>query len=197
MNYYIHHIREFIDTLIDFFLTNGPILGFVGVFSEAFITILPLSALVALNVGAFGYVFGIVLSWFATVAGSYLCFSLFRFFSKKLFKTKFMKKKKNLTNNIIKMKNINFSSLVILIAVPFTISSLINLLAGLSLMSRKKFLAAILIGKFFMITFWGYVGGNIVKNGLNLKSVIISIILIILAYIISKIVNKKMNIEGE
>ena len=93
------------------------------------------------------------------------------------------------------MKTIDFSSLVVIIALPFTPAFLINIAAGIVKISKKKFLAAILIGKVFMIIFWGCVGKSLLESMTDIKTIMVISLLIIVAYFVSKLVSKKMKIE--
>ena len=61
--------------------------------------------------------------------------------------------------------------------------------------SRKKFILALLIGKIFMIFFWGYVGKSLIESVTDIKTIIIVSLMLLLAYFISKFVSKKANIE--
>ena len=107
------------------------------------------------------------------------------------FKNHFIKSR----SRIEKFKNIRFSELVLILTLPFTPSFLINILSGVSSMSNKKFVGAILIGKFFSIIFWGYIGKSIISSITDIKSIVYIVSTLLLAYIISKIVSKKLNIE--
>ena len=49
------------------------------------------------------------------------------------------------------MTNIDFNTLVVIIAIPFTPAFLVNIAAGLSNIPIKKYIFALLIGKPFMI----------------------------------------------
>ena len=49
-----------------------------------------------------------------------------------------------------------------ILTLPFTPSFLINILGGLSGMSKEKFIIAVLIGKLFEIIFWGYIGMSLI-----------------------------------
>lgn len=104
-----------------------------------------------------------------------------------------MKKKLQKANN--KFKSIPFSNLVVIIALPFTPAFLINIVGGMSGISRKKFIAALLIGKIFMIFFWGYVGKSLIESVTDIKTIIMVSLMLLLAYFISKFVSKKANIE--
>lgn len=96
---------------------------------------------------------------------------------------------------IVTFRNISLPNLVVIITLPFTPAFLVNILAGLTSMDKKKFIAAILIGKIFMVIFWGYVGKSLIESMTDIKTIIIILSMVLLAYIISKIVSKKANIE--
>lgn len=189
-------INSFIDFATSFIANGGIILGVILIILEALIPILPLGVFVALNINAFGAFLGILISWASTCLGSYLAYLLFYFLSNKfIYKliSNNLKSKIDKTKN--KFKKISFSNLVLLTALPFTPSCLINLICGIAQISKKKFLTSILIGKFFMIIFWGYVGKSLIESITDIKTIIIVIVMLIFAYLISKLVNKKMNIE--
>ena len=185
-------VNSVIQYCIELLNNGGIILGFFLVFIECFIPALPLSVFVTFNVSAFGFFIGILISWIATCSGSYICYFIFYKFRKILMK-------KNIFNkigiNIDKFKVIKLPQLVLLITLPFTPSFLINILCGLTRMSKEKFIVSILIGKIFMIIFWGYIGKSLLESLTDLKSLIFIFITLVIAYVISKIVSKKMNIE--
>ena len=179
------------------FISNGGILvGFFLVFLECFIPALPLSVFIALNVNAFGFIPGILISWIATCLGSFICYSFFSYLGRRLSK-KFLKKKtvKKVRRAIKKFEKISFTGLVLVITLPFTPSFLINILGGLTEIKREKFMFALLIGKLFAVIFWGYIGKSFIESLTDLKSLIYIFVTLLIAYIISKIVSKKMNIE--
>ena len=90
---------------------------------------------------------------------------------------------------------LTFPQLVVLIAVPFTPAFAVNIVAGLSKVSFKKFLGAILIGKIFLITFWGYIGTSLIDS---VKDPIILLkigIMLLVAYLVSKFISKRYKID--
>ena len=191
---------EFINLLVEWsteFISDGGIIfGFFIVFIECFIPALPLSVFVALNVNAFGFFVGTFISWIATSLGSIICYTLFKLFKKKIVvllpKRKYLGK---INSGIEMFKKIKFTQLVLILTLPFTPSFLINILGGLSGMPKEKFVTAILIGKMFEITFWGYIGKSIIDSLTDIKSLIYILFTLVIAYIVSKIVSKKLNIE--
>lgn len=189
-------IKYIIDHSTEFVSNGGMLVGFFLVFIECFIPVLPLSVFVALNVNAFGFLGGFLISWSATCLGSYLCYLFFLFIEGKLTE-KFLKRKtiKKIKNSIDKFEKIKFTELVLIITLPFTPSCLVNILAGLTKVAKEKFLIALLIGKSFTIVFWGYIGKSLIESLTDLKSLIYIFVTLVLAYIISKIVSKKMHID--
>ena len=94
-----------------------------------------------------------------------------------------------------KIKKLDFNCLVILIALPITPASLINMAAGLAKMDSKKYLLALLIGKLSIVYFWGYIGSSILKDIKNPQVILKMIILVLITYIISKIIEKIIKVE--
>lgn len=188
---------ELLNNIVDYSTTllqnGGFIFGFILILIEAFIPILPLGVFITLNINAFEFLFGFMLSWFSTVIGSYIAFLLFYYLSEKYI-SKILRRFK-IKKIITKIKKINFSNLVILISLPFTPSFAINIAGGVSRISKKKYLLSLIIGKFFTVMFWALIGKSIIDSITNIKTIIILGIFILIAFIISKIVSKKMNIE--
>ena len=189
-------ISRMIEYSTDFISTGGPLFGFFLVFIECFIPALPLSVFVALNINAFGFLLGIIISWSATSIGSILCYLLFSLIERKVV-SKFLNRKtvKKIQNGIDKFKKITFPQLVLLITLPFTPSFLVNILSGLTKMNKEKFISAILIGKVFTVVFWGYIGKSFLESLTDINSIIYIAVALLIAYIISKIVSKKFEIE--
>lgn len=191
---------DIVNTIIEqstgFISMGGIPFGFFLVFIECFIPMLPLSVFVALNVNAFGFFLGVLISWVATSLGSFLCYLIFTVIEEKVIE-KFLNRKtiKRIQKAINKFNEISFSGLVLLITLPFTPSCLVNILCGLTKMKKEKFIASILIGKLFAIAFWGYIGKSILESITDLKSIAFIIVTLIIAYIISKIIDKKFEIE--
>lgn len=189
-------INFIIEYSTNFISTGGILFGFFLVFIECFIPALPLSVFVALNVNAFGFIIGNIISWIATCSGSVICYFIFKFIGNKIHE-KFLGKKliNKIDKGIDKFKKITFSQLVLVVTLPFTPSFLINILCGISNISKEKFISSILIGKMFCILFWGYIGKSFIESFTDIKSIIFISVALVISYIISKIVNKKFNIE--
>lgn len=178
-------------------ISNGGFLfGMLIIILESFIPVLPLCVFIALNINAFGLIPGTLLSWISTCIGCYLSYLIFYHLSNDFIYKHLSKKTKNkIDKAIVTFRNISLPNLVVIITLPFTPAFLVNILAGLTSMDKKKFTAAILIGKIFMVIFWGYVGKSLIDSMTDIKTIIIILIMVLLAYITSKIVSKKANIE--
>ena len=189
-------IAELVNKSTELIASGGLLVGFLLVLLEAFLPMLPLGVFVGLNINAFGFLPGVLVSWTANVFGSYIAYLFFYFISQKVL-YKYLKNKtiKKIDEQINKFNKIKFTNLVSIITLPFTPSCFINLLAGISKMSHEKYLSALIIGKAFMITFWGYIGKSFIESMRDIKAIIYIVLILILSYVISKIVSKKMNID--
>lgn len=190
--------------IIDTFVTNsteiliglGPIAGVVMIMIESMIPILPLAVFITLNMVSFGSVFGFLISWLSTITGCMISFALFRhFFSDKLYR--FIKKKEQakFLSIMQAISNINFSNLVILIAIPFSPAFLINIASGLSKIKIEKFFLAIIIGKMVMVYFWGYIGTTLLESLTDITILFKIAFLLVIAFFVSKIVEKKLKVK--
>lgn len=161
---------------------------------ESIIPSLPLSVFITILFVSYGPLLGFLISWISTVLGCLLSFYLFQTILKKFVDNKI--RKYNLANKFLTIVDkIKFNNLVLIIALPFTPAFAVNIICAISEMNVKKFLPAIIIGKAFMIFFWGYVGTNVLESMRNPLIIIKVILLLIVAYILSKLVNKKFNLE--
>jgi uncharacterized membrane protein YdjX (TVP38/TMEM64 family) len=170
---------------------------FFGVFIivlESIIPILPLALFIAINMIVFGNILGFIISWIATVLGCSLSFFIFRKgLSKKLYKNIDNKPRTKKLMNIV--SNISFSKLVIIMAIPFTPAFSVNIGAGMSKMSYKKFLLAAIIAKISIVYFWGFIGTTFVESITDIAVLIKLVFLIVVAFILSKIVINKFDVD--
>ncbi len=187
-----------LDTIINDFLLNigiyGPILGCFCILIESIVPILPLFVFITINFLVFGNIVGFLISWFFTVLGCMFSFFLFRSKIKNWFdkKIKNQEKLKKVMHVVTKVK---LEQLTSIIAVPFTPAFMVNIAAGLSKMSFKKFFVALLIGKIFLVLFWGFVGTSLVQSLTHPIALLKVVILVLMAFLVSKIINKKFALE--
>lgn len=189
-------INNFINNFVLQLSSWGLVGGFFLILLESIIPALPLGVFIGMNMLAFGNVTGFFLSYFSTIIGCMVSFSVFKYVVKDLVL-------RILNNKTIekvevymeKIKKLDFNCLVILIALPITPASLINVAAGLAKMDSKKYLLALLIGKLAIVYFWGYIGSSILKDIKNPQVILKMIILVLITYIISKIIEKIIKVE--
>lgn len=193
-------MKELIDTFVthstEILMGLGPIAGVILIILESILPMLPLSVFITLNMISFGSFFGFFISWLSTIVGCMLSFTLFRhFFQQKL--ERFIKKRdqQKLSNIMKTISNINFSNLVILIAIPFSPAFFINIAAGLSKIKVEKFFLAIIIGKMVMVYFWGYIGTTLLESLTDITVLFKIAGLLVISFFISKMVEKKLKVK--
>lgn len=191
---------EFISNLINtvtYYLSSfGFVGGFLLIVLESMFPILPFGLFVGLNILAFGNIVGYIMSYIATVIGTFLVFLFFRKIVKKYF-TNYIEnpKRKKIRNLIDKITHMDFNTLVVIMAIPFLPTSVLNVAAGLSDMSYKKYLLVLIIGKISITYFWGYIGKSALESIKDPKILIKVIIMVLVAYIVSKIAEKIFKIK--
>lgn len=189
-------ITNFINYSTEIISNGGLLFGILIVILESFLPVLPLGLFVALNTHAFGFITGITISWAATCTGCYLSYLLFYYLSNKFIEKHLSKKNlERLEKAQTTFRKIPFANLVVIITLPFTPAFLINILAGVGEIGKKKFLIALLIGKLFMVLFWGYVGKSFIESMTDINTIITIAIMLAIAYVLSKVISKKANIE--
>lgn len=190
---------EYIDMLVQNSISTlsflGPIAGIILILVESILPVLPLSVFITLNIITFGNTFGFLISWLATITGCTLSFFLFRYFRDKLYKFLGKKKQESVQKWLKNLSKIPFTSLTIIMAIPFTPAFFINIAAGLSKMRYKKFFASLLIGKMIMIYFWGYIGTSLLDSLTDVTVLVRIIVLLLITYGLSKIIEKKFKVK--
>ena len=187
----------FSENLETFLLSLGfmaPLFSSLLIVVEGVLAFLPLIVFVTINIMTMGTILGGVVSWVCTVTGSYLAFLLFRKGFSNFFQRK-IKNKKRTTKFMKLIDRLKFKQLVLIIGIPFAPSFFINMGAGLSHISKKKYFYALLMGKVLVIAFSGYLGINLIECFTNPLALIKVIVMLVVAYIVASIVNKKFDLD--
>ena len=71
-------INEVVNNTVNYIQLYGPWLGFLIIILESILPFLPLFVFIALNVEAFGFIFGFILSWAATIVGCLISYFFFK-----------------------------------------------------------------------------------------------------------------------
>lgn len=173
--------------LLEDYAALGPIPGIFLPMIEAFLPMLPLVLFVMANAAAFGLWKGFLISWIGACIGSFLVFFIIRRLGQQKF-FNFLTKHKKVKKLMNWVERHGFGFIFLLLCFPFTPSSIINIVAGLSRVSIKQFVLAVMLGKFvmiFTISFIGYDLKSLIEQ--PLRTVIVVIIMIVLWFIGKKI----------
>ena len=191
---------EYIEELLSNFLTSiglwGYLLSCVLIVIESIIPVLPLSLFITLLIYKFGWFIGFIISYVFTILGSIMSYKIFNSKLRIKFENFINKKDKiKLKKLCFRLRTISFEKLSLIIALPFTPQFLINIAAGLANMSKKKYLYAVIIGKIFLVIFWGFIGTSLINSLKNPINILYIIIMLSICFIISRMVNKKEGLE--
>lgn len=148
--------------LIKKYRSFGPIPGVVLPMLEAFLPFLPLVVFVVANASAFGLWLGFLVSWIGTVTGSLLVFLIFRNYGQKKL-LRFLYKNKQVQKLMEWVDRHGFGPLFLLLCFPFTPSAIVNIVAGLSKISRGQYALALMGGKLVMIFTISFIGYDVVS----------------------------------
>ena len=192
----LKEIDLFIQSLMENSGVLAPLLACLLIVVESIIPVLPLFVFITINFVYFGSFWGFIISWVMTVIGCYISFKLCRHKVKIWFDSKIVKRHElRLTKWLDIVSNISLEKLVVLLTIPFAPAFLINIVAGISSMNEKKYVIALIIGKVFLVYFWGFVGTNLVKSLQQPMNLVIVFICVLAAFLISKFVKAHYGLE--
>lgn len=162
---------------------SNVLFGLILPFIDAFIPVLPLWAFITLNVYAFGFIPGFIVSWIGSVLGNICVFLILRKVGKNNI-TKFLYKTDKNNQVLSWIDKGRFFPMFIYFSLPFTPAFLLVIFAAFTRVSIAKFLLALVTGKFVMIFFIAYVGKDfraILEN--PIKGVFYALVLLFVWYI--------------
>lgn len=174
----------------------GPVIGFLLPFIEAFLPFLPIFAFVIANADAYGFWFGFLLSWSGTVTGSYLLFLIVRKYGRSRI-LRSVTKHKRIQKLINWVDRNGFGPLFLLLCFPFTPSSIVNIVAGLSEMKKKHYLWTLIAGKFIMIITITYIGHDLRSLFTNPGKTVVIVIVILVLWIAGKQLEKRLDKKAD
>lgn len=174
----------------------AAVIAFLLTAIESFIPVLPLVAIILLNVFIFGLWLGFFISWAGSCIAAVLLYLLANKFSKlKIFdkyKNKFDDKR---ISSYIKKQG--FSIIFITYVCPFISDFLINILSGFIGLDLKTFISGMVSGKFVMFLFISYVGEDVTGFFHSPIKVLLFSIFILISWIIGRNINNKMHINED
>lgn len=192
-------MKEF-DIVLTNFLLNigifGYILSSILIIIESIIPILPLSVFITLLFYKLGPILGFIISYIFTIIGCIISYNIFNSKLRFMLEKYIIKKDRKQLDKVIKnIKKVKFVNLCLIIALPFTPAFLVNIACGLSNVDKKKYILSLIIGKIFLVIFWGLIGTSIITSIKKPINLIYIGILLLLCFIISRIVSKKEGLE--
>src|SRR5690625_5676119 len=130
---------DYIMELLNNYESLGPLPGILLSFIEAFLPFLPLIVFVLANVALFGLLIVFLFSWVGSSLGSIFVFLIIRKLgNKRIFKA--ISKNKQVDKVTSWLARHGFGPLFLLLCFPFSPSSVINVVAGLSKISTQQFI---------------------------------------------------------
>lgn len=174
----------------------GTLIAILLPFIEAFLPFLPLAAFVVANATAYGLWFGFLFSWGGAVLGSYLVFLIIRKYGHNRF-FGFITNRPTIQKLIRWVETQGFTPLFILLCFPFTPSSLVNVVAGLSNLKKKSYLLTIMSAKFVMILVISWIGSDLQSLITKPWKTALMVLIIIAMWFGGKFVEKRNNKKME
>lgn len=164
--------------------------GILLVMIEAFFAPLPLAALVTINIMAFGFWVGYLLSYLGTCIGTILVFLLIkRLGGRRLIPWLHRQKEYERFQSWIQGKGA--FPILILFSFPFTPSIVVSALAALSEVRKRDFSLAVGIGKAVMILFLSVIGYNVSDfMAKPLRSTVIIVMMFLFLFLAKKMLEK-------
>ncbi|MGP1349746.1 MAG: TVP38/TMEM64 family protein [Stomatobaculum sp.] len=157
---------------------------------EALLPPIPLTAVVGVNVVAFGALRGFFYSWLGTCTGSALVFWAFG----RLARIAWVAQKlggKKLSRATRLVEQTTPLALFLILMLPFTPSALVNFAFGISGYSKKRFLKIMLPAKVVMVGLLSVFGSLLAEAVRNPYLLIFSALFLALLYILSRKVRGK------
>ena len=176
----LNDINIILTNFINDYRVLGLILCCLLIFIEAILPFLPLSVFVTIIYLMYGKLIGFLVSFLFSVLGTLFLFQM-------LTKIKLKKKKEYLN----KFNNISLFNLALLYALPFNSTFLMTLMCSLSKINVKKFTLGLIMGKFFEVYFWGFVGCSLFDSLTNIKCLVKVILGLTIMYVVTYIIKKK------
>jgi uncharacterized membrane protein YdjX (TVP38/TMEM64 family) len=168
----------------------GVAVAFILPIVEAFFPVLPLFAIVTGNAAAFGLWKGFIFTWLGACTGSLITFWLVRKLARNWTKEWFHKYK-GLEESSRWFERHGFSVLFLLRCFPFSPSSLINVLAGLSSLPFHTYFWATILGKSVSVFVLSYIGADLPELIREPLKIVLVGIIVLLLWSIGKIVEKR------
>lgn len=174
----------------------SPLVPILVVSFESFLPMLPLTAIVAWNVAAYGFYLGAMYSWIGTCIGCTIAFFFWRMILGRRME-KFALNHEKAAKGRRLVKRTKPRTLFLILMLPFTASSFMNFAFGVSDYSAERYLITLYAAKVAMILMLSMVGQSIVLSLDEPLFIITAVALIIILVYISKRVFNVQDDEEE
>ena len=185
---------EFWADLFQKYLVMGPLAPVLLAAMESLIPVLPMVAIVTLNVAAYGPVLGFLYSWIGASIGSLTVFLFFRKLVKRpvlRFANRFPKVEKARKW----VSTIRPRALFLILIMPFTPSSFVNFAFGLSDFNEVVYIEIMVMAKIVMLVLLSVFGSSMVQAFENPWYIVLAVALIIVFYALSRYVSKRHHLD--
>ncbi len=186
---------ENILTLLDEYADLGPIPGILLPMIEAILPIFPLVLFVMANAAAFGLWKGFIFSWIGATLGALIVFFVIRRLGRQRF-FNFLTKHQKVKKLMNWVERHGFGFIFLMLCFPFSPSSLINVVAGLSRVSTQQFVLAVLLGKLVMIFTISFIGYDLKSLIYQPFKTIFVLLLMFLLWYVGKQIEKRIQLDG-
>ena len=173
----------------------GPFLACFLILIESIFPMLPLCIFITINFMFLGPLFGFFVSWIFTILGCMVSFYIFRFGLSNKFNYLLKKDKIYIEHFMMRVEQLSFGKLVIILSIPFLPVFLINIVAGLSNISSKKYFWSLCLGKVSLVYFWGFIGTSLIDSLTSPKILIKIVLMIFIVYIVSKVTESRLKLK--
>jgi uncharacterized membrane protein YdjX (TVP38/TMEM64 family) len=187
---------EYIINQLEQLESFGPIPGILFPMLEAFLPLLPLVAFVLANSVVYGLFKGFLYAWIGAVVGAISVFLIIRRLGDKKF-FRFITRHHQVQRVMTWVEEHGFGPLFLLMCFPFSPSSIINIVSGLSKVSKQQFILAVLLGKSVMIFTIAYVGSSIASFAQSPVKAIVVGVCILLFWVLGKFIERWIHKKAE
>lgn len=180
--------------VLEQFRSLGPLMPILLAYCEAFLPVLPMVGIVALNVTMHGMLPGLLYTWSGSCLGCLCVFAFFRLIGKRYFE-----KKRESSDRAARadawIRRLHPGIIFLLIMMPFTPSCLVNLTAGISSMDPKKYFLILLPAKAAMLASLAYFSSSVIDFREDPLGSVTAVGLMIAFYLLSRYLGKRYELK--
>lgn len=178
--------------LFEHFRALGFIIAILLPFIEAFLPVLPIALFAVVNANSYGVLLGFLYTYIGATLGAYFVFLLVRKYGQHRF-LRHLNKHPHTTKLIQRIDEKGALPLFILLCFPFTPSSVVNVVAGLSTLSKRSYMIAVIFGKMVMLFLLSYIGSDVYSFVKYPEKSIIVLIILLILWLLGKLYENRLH----